>query len=79
MKDNLTCYTQGHQCTFRKILDQFGWFVTADGKWNVMPQITADTGERFRVNYCPSCGQNIRDVIIAAPNEEEGYRGCGEW
>lgn len=73
MKDNLTCYTQGHQCTFRKILDQFGWFVTADGKLNVMPHIYADTGERFRINYCPSCGQNIRDVIIPAPdtNQEE--------
>ena len=71
MKDNFTCYTQGEDCTFRKILDQFGWFVTDNGKWKVMPYIYADTGEQCRINYCPSCGQNIRDVIIPASEENQ--------
>ena len=74
MKDNLICYTQGDDCTFRKILNNFEW-LAIDGKCNVMPHLISETGERCRLNYCPSCGQNIRDVITAAPDAEEERRG----
>ena len=33
----------------------------------IMPY-TESKGERLRINYCPSCGSNVRDISIDEKN-----------
>ena len=56
---------------FPKIAYRFGWFsYTDDNNRQVylMPHITENDGERIRVNNCPVCGTEIRDISI--PEDE---------
>lgn len=49
-----------------KIADSFRWFVFAD--WpdlRCMPCINVN-GVDWRVNHCPSCGKEVRSVIMKA-------------
>jgi hypothetical protein len=54
-----------HCCeAFPKFLEMFSWFNYADdGSRRVMP-VLKDT--LYRINYCPSCGDWIRDIEIDA-------------
>ena len=40
-----------------------GWMETKDGR-KCMPYITKHDATMYRVNYCPSCGKYVRDVIV---------------
>lgn len=42
-----------------------GWMTFPNGD-RVMPHIEgySDSGQLYRVNYCPSCGKHIRSIII---------------
>ena len=41
-----------------------GWFRLSDNE-RCMPHIKDHNGEiMYRVNYCPSCGKNIRGLIL---------------
>lgn len=53
---------------FPKILKEFNWFYYKDEKLNeniyVMPYIESREGDKWKVNYCPSCGANVMDTKI---------------
>ena len=56
-KENKPC------CVYILQLD-LGWFFTDKGE-RCLPFIKSkDEDVMFRVNYCPSCGKNIRDIMI---------------
>jgi hypothetical protein len=50
---------------FRKIAKRLSWYSYGedDEKTLIMPFIFNAPGE-YRVNFCPSCGKNIRDIEI---------------
>jgi hypothetical protein len=62
-----------------KILKEFNWFSYTDEdtveKRFVMPFIETSNGEKWRVNNCPSCGEDIRMINISYDDlyEEEGH------
>jgi hypothetical protein len=41
-----------------------GWFRLSDSE-KCLPYIKGENGEvTYRINYCPSCGKNIRGIIL---------------
>lgn len=48
---------------FPKIATQFSWFVSEGRTLFVMPNIDLPDN-KFRVNYCPSCGAEIRSIKV---------------
>lgn len=57
-----------------KILQEFNWFTYTDEKLNenryVMPYIETREGNKWKINHCPSCGENIRSINL---NYDEIY------
>ena len=53
---------------FEKIGFQFCWFSYHDYETGtdvfLMPYLTELNGEKIRVNHCPVCGKEIRDIKI---------------
>lgn len=47
------------------------WMRTGDGS-KCMPYTRSDDNTMYRVNYCPSCGKNIRDIMITGVTPSEG-------
>ena len=54
-KDKICCDA------FLKIAPHLGWFML-DDKF-IMPYI-ANTRPQLRVNFCPSCGKEVRDIEL---------------
>ncbi len=48
-------------CVLEKI--NIGWMYLDDGS-RCLPYISNFKGDMYRVNYCPSCGKYVRDIII---------------
>lgn len=43
----------------------FYWLTDESGTLLVMPYLQApNEGDKWRVNYCPSCGADVRDCVI---------------
>ncbi len=38
----------------------FQWFTIEDDAFLIMPYL----GNQVRINYCPSCGADVRDCIV---------------
>ena len=56
---------------FPGLLACFHWFYYTDDNevnYYLMPNLRNDKGEKIRVNHCPVCGTEIRDIMIS---EEE--------
>lgn len=53
---------------FEEIIPELGWFKTIqenkDDKIIFMMPYIENKGVKYRVNFCPSCGTNIRSIII---------------
>lgn len=51
---------------WRQIKPAFGWFgfVGIEPDVRIMPYITGDDGEQWRVNHCPSCGAERRNAAM---------------
>ena len=49
---------------FKKNIRFFGWckLEYLNEVQYVMPRIL---GTKYRVNFCPSCGKNIRDIVLS--------------
>ena len=61
-------YKFGKQCC--EVLDLVVlWFKTQDGD-KILPHLIGTDGNKYRVNYCPSCGKNIRAIIIKKEDNE---------
>jgi hypothetical protein len=60
--------TQKNICCneFQKLLHNFGWFsLPAEGGDKLcMPYMYNTLNEKIRVNNCPVCGANVRDIQI---------------
>lgn len=48
--------------TFEKMVPAFGWYFTDDNVY-LMPYIL-NTEPKLRVNHCPCCGAEVRNVKI---------------
>lgn len=59
-----------HCCeVFPKMIDRFSWFVfMGDHSRRCMPYIRRTDGE-WRINFCPSCGSDVRAVEIDENDE----------
>ncbi len=62
--DNLlnVCKDDG-PCYFARNLDKAGWMSTASPETDVDYLLMPNLGG-LRVNFCPTCGANIRSVVI---------------
>lgn len=51
--------------TFEKMLGLFGWFRVEynEGTYYTMPYLE-HSGVKWRVNNCPSCGAEVRDIEL---------------
>ena len=49
--------------SFKEFITKFGWFKTDDNIC-LMPHIKCGE-KRMRINYCPSCGKEIRDIHLS--------------
>jgi len=47
-----------------KIQNSFKWMITDDKRSRLMPHLGINDHENIRVNFCPVCGVNCRDVQI---------------
>jgi hypothetical protein len=48
-----------------KLIKSFFWYYFVNyPEYRAMPCIPDTDGYKWRVNYCPSCGQNVRDCVI---------------
>jgi len=58
--------------TFRKMLSAFQWFTYTeeDSDTMLMPCIEVN-GMKWRVNHCPSCGKEVRNVLISKDEYRE--------
>lgn len=57
-----------------EILKEFNWFTYNDEKTNeevfLMPYIETREGVKWKINHCPSCGENIKSIKV---NYDELY------
>lgn len=49
---------------------EIGWMNTEDGK-RLMPFIKSEDGNMYRVNFCPSCGTEIRNITLKYSSDED--------
>jgi hypothetical protein len=60
---------------FKEIAHNFGWFRLEDGT-KVMPFLPPrDNLGEIRVNYCPSCGKEIRNIQFKEDVSRESASG----
>lgn len=51
---------------FESMVSEFQWYSVAENKvYYCMPCIVSN-GLSWRVNFCPSCGENVRSIRIEA-------------
>ncbi len=53
--------------SFNKIMHLFKWFSYQDDNGNtgyVMPYLESNDNKRLRINNCPVCGKNIRNIEL---------------
>jgi hypothetical protein len=50
--------------SFKKNIHNFGWFKLdhLGEEQYLMPHIL---GTNYRINFCPSCGKEVRDVVLS--------------
>lgn len=56
-----------HCCdAFKDFIPMFNWFAYDDKgvKIYVMPCMQVEQSNKLRINHCPSCGANIRDIEL---------------
>lgn len=49
---------------------EIGWMNTEEGT-RLMPYIEGDDGNMYRVNFCPSCGTEIRHITLKYSSDEK--------
>jgi hypothetical protein len=54
-----------------KFVEHFEWLRDPDRN-RALPHVTVD-GVMWRVNHCPSCGKDIRGIIISEENGEDWH------
>ena len=59
MKDKYCCES------FKDFIPLFNWMTyNLEGAKYIMPHIIVNDNYKLRVNYCPSCGTEIRDIEL---------------
>jgi len=59
MKDKHCCES------FKHFIPLFNWMTyNLEGAKYIMPHIIVNDNYKLRVNYCPSCGAEIRDIEL---------------
>ena len=52
--------------TFKKVSKSFSWFSYSGNGNSILCMPNIQVGEiKYRVNHCPSCGAEIRDIEVS--------------
>ena len=52
---------------FKQIIHKVNWFSYTNDEGEiimVMPNVIGTDGNKYRINHCPSCGSNIRELKL---------------
>lgn len=61
---------------FQFMIPSFAWFKYDDdqeGTIYLMPCIETMDGEKYRVNHCPSCGKEVRGIMIPEADFKKAF------